>query len=83
MWKTNEEYNNDYKGMGYVVDSDTNCDSALGTDPKWLESGQEDLNSENNQDYSDYSIVKIGQNTEEIPGDMRNLVVSQAPMKYH
>ena len=27
-------------------------------------------------DYSDYSIIKIGQNTEKSPGDLRRLIVT-------
>ena len=35
------------------------------------------------EDHSDYSIVKIGQNTEKCPGDLRRLAVSQTPEKNH
>ena len=33
------------------------------------------------EDYPNYSIVKIGQNTEKSPGDLRRLAVSQTPVK--
>ena len=45
---------------------------ALGTKPKRLIKGVED-----------YSITKIGQNTEKSPGDLRRLAVIQYSMKNH
>ena len=36
-----------------------------------------------NWDYLNYSITKIGQNTEKSPGDLRRLVVTQPPVKDH
>ena len=35
------------------------------------------------RDYPDYSIIKIGRNTEKSPGDLRRLAVSQPPVKNH
>ena len=35
------------------------------------------------KDHLDYSIVKIGQNTEENLGDLQRLSVAQIPGKYH
>ena len=35
------------------------------------------------RDHPDYSIVKIGQNTETSPGDLRRLAVTQIPVKDH
>ena len=34
-------------------------------------------------DYSNYCIVKNGDNTEKNPGDLRRLAVTQTPVKYH
>ena len=34
-------------------------------------------------DHANYSIVENGQNTEKSPGDLRRLVVTQAPVKNH
>ena len=34
-------------------------------------------------DHPNYSIVENGQNTEKSPGDLRGLVVTQAPVKNH
>ena len=39
--------------------------------------------SEKNGDYPDYSIVKIGQNIEMSPGDLRRLAVTQTLVKDH
>ena len=38
-------------------------------------------NKRTGRDYSNYSIVEIGQNTEMSPGDLRRLVVTQNPVK--
>ena len=35
------------------------------------------------RDHRDYSIVKIGLNTEKNPGNLRRLAVSQTPVKDH
>ena len=34
-------------------------------------------------DHPDYSIIKIGQNTEKSPGDLRKLAVSQTLVESH
>ena len=39
-------------------------------------------NKKTSGDHSDYSIIKIGQNTEKSPGDLRRLV-TQTPVKNH
>ena len=51
---------------------------ALGTVPKRFVNGLEDL--EMNWNYPEYSIIKIGQNTEKSTGDLR-LAVTQTPVK--
>ena len=35
------------------------------------------------EDHPDYSIIKIGQNTEKNPGDLRRLSVTQIPLRSH
>ena len=35
------------------------------------------------RDYPDNSIIKIGQNTEKSPGDLRRLAVTQTPTRNH
>ena len=57
---------------------------ALGTVTKGLIQGLEDFEITGRvETVQNYSIVKIGQNTEKSPGDLRRLVVSQTPMKNH
>ena len=34
-------------------------------------------------DHPNYSIIKIGQNTEESPGDLKRLAVTQTPVRNH
>ena len=38
-------------------------------------------NQRTSQDHTNYSIVKIGQNTEKTSGDLKRLTVTQAPVK--
>ena len=38
-------------------------------------------NKRTSGDHPNYSIIKIGQNTEKSPGDLRRLAVTQTPMK--
>ena len=58
--------------------------SALRTIPKGLVKRTERLgNKRTSGDHPDYSIIKISQNTEKSPGDLRRLVVSQTPVKEH
>ena len=57
---------------------------ALGTITKGLVQGLEVLkNNRTSGDYPKYSIVKIGKNTEESPGDLRRFAVTQTPVKGH
>ena len=51
---------------------------ALGTIPKGLVKGLKDLEIRTSRDHSDNSIIKISQNTEKSPGDLR-LAVTQTP----
>ena len=40
-------------------------------------------NKNTSSDHPNYSTVKIGQNTEKSPGDLKRLVVTQAPVEDH
>ena len=40
-------------------------------------------NKKASEDYPNYSVVKIGQNSEKSPGDLRKLAVTQTPEKDH
>ena len=57
---------------------------ALGTNLKRLGKGAKRLrNQKTSGDHPDYSIIKIGQNTEKSPGYLRRLAVTQTPVKDH
>ena len=53
---------------------------ALGTVTKGLVQGLEDLEKRKSRDYSNYSIIEIGKNTEKSPRDLRRLAVTQTPV---
>ena len=40
-------------------------------------------NKQTSRDHLDYSIIKIGQNTEKGPGNLRTLAVTQTSVRYH
>ena len=65
----------EHDGDGY-----TNCNLYAQNDGK--EDGRVG-NWRTSRDHLNYSIVKIGQNTEKSPGDLRRLVVTQTPVKDH
>ena len=53
---------------------------ALRTTPKG--SSRRLKNQKTSRDRPGYSSVKIGQNTEKSPGEMRSFAVTQTPVKY-
>ena len=67
--------------MEYESDGDTNCNRRsryrIGTRTGGFG------NKRSNEDDPKYSIIKIGQNTEECPGDLRRLAVTQTPVRNH
>ena len=54
----------------------------LGTVYKGVVKGLEDL-ERTSGDHPNNSIIKIGQNTENSPGDLRSIDVTQTPVKDH
>ena len=54
----------------------------LGTVTKQLVQEQKDLEIRA-RDYPNSSIIKIGQNSEKSPGDLRRFVFTRAPIKNH
>ena len=68
--------------MEHEGDGDTDCSwctrSSLQRRRKWNGGIK---NQRKNRDDKDPIIVKIGQNTEKSPGDLRRLVVTQTPVK--
>ena len=68
--------------MEFVADSDTNYSLCARNDPKGLARGLEKVgNWRTNRDHPNYSIIKIGQNTEMKSSDLRWFAVSLTPVK--
>ena len=70
--------------MEHEGDGDTNCDwrtwyshQRIDTETARLE------NKRTSEDYINYSIVEIGQNTEKSPGHMRRLAITQILVENH
>ena len=58
--------------MEYEGDVGTNCYWCIWTNPQRIGKGSGRLgNKRTNRDHPNYSIIKIGQNPEKSPGDMR------------
>ena len=67
-----------------MSDANTNCDWCTWNDPQRIDKGTGSVgNRIMSRDHQDYNIVKNGQNTEESPGNLRRLDVTQIPMKDH
>ena len=70
--------------MEHQGDSDVNLIDALGTVSQRLGKENGRVKSRRmNRDHPGFSIVEIGQNTEQSPGDLKKLAVTQTPMKGH
>ena len=68
--------------MEYEGDVDINCDWCARKNPQNIvkRTGRR-RNQKTCGDYPDYNIIKIGQNTEKWPGDLRSLAVTQTPVR--
>ena len=65
-------------------DGDTNCNCYTWNNPQRIGKGTERLeNKRTSGDHADYSIIKIDQNTEKCPGDLKRLAVTQTPVRNH
>ena len=61
---------------------DTNCYWSTWNNPERIGKGTGRLRSQKiSRDYPDFGINKIGQNTEESPGDLRRLVLTQTSVR--
>ena len=61
---------------------DINCDSCTSDNSQRIDNGNGRLgNKRTSRDHLDNSIIKIGQNTEKSPGDLRKLAVTQIPAR--
>ena len=65
-------------------DGDINCNWCSRYGHQRIGKGTGGLgNKRTSGDHPNYSFIKISQNTEKSPGDLRRLVVTQAPVKNH
>ena len=65
-------------------DGDIHCNWRAWNNPQRIGKGTgRRENKRTSGDHPDYSIIKIGQNTEKSPGDLRRLVVAQTPIENH
>ena len=70
--------------MEHESDGDTNYNWYTWNNPQMIGKGTGRLeNKRASGDHPDYSIIKIGLNTEKSPGDLRRLAVTQTPERNH
>ena len=72
------------KTKEHESDGDTSCNWCTWNDAQRL--GKEAgcvRNRSSSRDYPNYSIGKVGDNTERSPGNLKRLAVTQTPVKYH
>ena len=70
--------------MEHESNGDTNCNWHTWNGPQRFGKGVGRVrNWGTNQDYPNNSLVKICQNTEKSPGDLKRLAVTQPPVKDH
>ena len=70
--------------MKHGSNGDTNFNLRTRNGPQRLGEGAERVgNQKTNRDHPNYSIVKIGPNTEKSPGDLGRLAITQPPVKDH
>ena len=73
------------KAIEHEGDCNTSCNWCAFNDPHRLckAAARGDGNRRSSGDHSNYNIVKVGQNTEKSPGNLRKLAVTQTPVKKH
>ena len=72
------------KTMEHENDGDTNCNWCFWYSYRRIDKGTGGLGNEKTTGHPpNYSIIKIGQNTEKSPGDLRRLAVNQTPLRNH
>ena len=70
--------------MEYESDGDTNSNWCARYSHQKIGTGTGGLgNKRMSGDHPNNSLVKIGQNTEKSPGDLRRLAVTQTPVESH
>ena len=72
------------KTMKHEIDGDTNYGWCTWNNHQRINKGTGKLgNKRTRGDYLDYSIIRIGQNNEKTPADLRRLAVTQTPVRNH
>ena len=72
------------EAMNHESDGGTNCNWCTRNNPEIIGKYTWRLrNKSASRDHRDYSIIKIGQNIEESPGDLKRLTVSQTTVRNH
>ena len=70
--------------MEHESDGNTNCNWCARYSHQKIGTGTGGLgNKRTSGDHPNDNIIKIGQNTEKSPGDLRRLAVAQNPVKIH
>ncbi len=70
--------------MEHEGDGNTNCNCCTGNNPSRIDTETGRFgNKRTSEDHPDNSIDEIGKNTENSPGDLRKLVVTQTPVGNH
>ena len=68
--------------MEHEGESDTNCNWSALSNPQIICKGSEKFGNKRTSKYhKDYSIIKINQNTERSPGDLKSLALTQTFLK--
>ena len=68
--------------MEHESDSDTNCNWCSRCSPQSIGAGIGGLgNKRTVKNHPNYSIIKIGQDTEKSPEDLRGLAATQTPLR--
>ena len=69
----------DYKGEGV-----TNCNWDTRNNPQSLGKGTKEIeNKRTTGNHQYFRIIKIGQNTEKSPGELKRFAVTQTPLRHH
>ena len=72
------------KSMKHESDGNTNCNWCTRYSHQRIDTGTAELgNKRTSGDNPNYSIIKIDQNTEKSPVNLRKVVVTQTPVKDH
>ena len=73
-----------FLNMEHEGGGDTNCNWCARNNPQMLGKGIGRLrNQTTSRNHPDYTIIKIGQNTEKSPEDLRRHAITQTPVRNH